>query len=307
MRSFRGFLAPLALLALSCASAAPAPAREGKRALLWEITRPGAPAHPLYLTGSIHMGKPEQFKLPPAAEAAFARADALVVELDPEAANPLAMQQVVFKLGVSAPGTPGLRESVAPETLALLPAALERVGLTEPGVERMRPWLLATMLGVLELHKAGLTEKGGIDLLLLSRARGHKQVVELESVEGQLTALSSLPASVQDLMLREAMKEAPLTAVSLASMAAAWEGGNADALAEVVFEGAKDPRIAPLYESLFYSRNRTMADKLAALIDGQKTYFVAVGAGHAVGPQGIPALLAQRGLVVRQLLAAIER
>ena len=312
MRLLRLALLPLAFL-LGCAApraavppgaqkpaAASATASE-PRALLWAVTRPGAPDHPLYLTGSIHVGKPDLFAFAPSIEAAFARSTALVVELDPEAVDPKTARAIVARLGVAAPPAKGLTASLEPETRALLPNGLASVGLTPAAVESMRPWLLAMTLSVMELNKAGFSAESGIDLLLLRRARGHKAIVELETMEGQLRAMAGLPAEVQDLLVRSTLREAPLTAVLFARMAAAWDRGDPDAIAEVVFEDAKDPRFAPLYDAFLLARNRNMAESLAALLDKPGTYFVAVGAGHVVGPEGIPALLARKGLTVQQM------
>jgi uncharacterized protein YbaP (TraB family) len=120
-------------------------------------------------------------------------------------------------------------------------------------------------------------------------------------MEGQMHALADLPASVQDLMLREALESGPLIAISFATMATAWEGGNADALADQLFASAKDPGFAPMYEALFYKRNQQMAKSAAGLLDQAGVHFVVVGAGHVVGPKGVPALLAQQGFTVRQV------
>jgi uncharacterized protein YbaP (TraB family) len=38
-------------------------------------------------------------------------------------------------------------------------------------------------------------------------------------------------------------------------------------------------------------RNYTMAEKVAALIDGGGTHFVVVGAGHLIGDEGLVRLL----------------
>ena len=87
----------------------------------------------------------------------------------------------------------------------------------------------------------------------------------------------------------------------MATVATAWEGGNPDALAHVLFERAEDPTYKPFYEALFYTRNRQMTDKVAAMLDQPETHFVVVGAGHLVGEEGILSLLARRGFQVRQL------
>jgi hypothetical protein len=308
MRPTRLLLAFLALLGTACAttpaqrpaSAQPSAAVAEPRAFLWEVTRPGTPDKRLYLTGSVHLGRPGQFVFPPSMEAALARSQALVVELDPDKADPGKTQQLVLSLGTFSPPD-GLSAHLSAETKALLPEALQQVGIPPAAVERMRPWLLSITLSMLEMQKAGYSEAGGIDRMLLGKARGNQRIVELETIEEQMRMLAGLPEAVQDLMLREQLQQASQTAVSMASVATAWEGGNPDALAQVLFERADDPTFRPFYEALFYTRNRRMADQVAGMLDQPETHFVVVGAGHLVGEEGILALLTRKGFQVRQL------
>jgi hypothetical protein len=307
MRPNRLLLAFLALLGTACATtSAERPASTSsaavteQRAFLWEVTRPGAPDKRLYLTGSVHLGRPGQFVFPPSLDAALARSQALVVELDPDKADPGKTQQLVLSLGTFTPPD-ALSSHLSPETKALLPEALQKAGIPAAAVERMRPWLLSLTLSVLEMKKAGYSEAGGIDRMLLTKARGAQRIVELETVEEQMRMLAGLPESVQDLMLREQLQQSSETAVNMASIATAWEGGNPDALAHVLFEQVDDPTMRPFYEALFFTRNRRMADQLAAMLEQPETHFAVVGAGHLVGEEGILALLTRKGFQVRQL------
>ena len=69
MRPTRLLFAFLALLGTACATtSAERPASTPRsaavaepRAFLWEVTRPDAPDKRLYLTGSVHLGRPGQF------------------------------------------------------------------------------------------------------------------------------------------------------------------------------------------------------------------------------------------------------
>jgi uncharacterized protein YbaP (TraB family) len=308
MRPTRLFLALLALLGTACATpakqvpdATPSSASVAKqRAFLWEVTRPGAPDKPLYLTGSVHLGKPGQFVFAPSMEAALARSQALVVELDPDKAPPQQAQQLVMRLGLYTPPD-GLSAHLSPETRVLLPEAIQRVGLPPEAVERMRPWLVSITLSVLEMQKAGYSDAGGIDRLLLARARGSKAIVELETLEGQMHMLAGFSDELQDLMLRDQLQGSALMSVSMAQMTSAWEGGNPEALSQLLFERKDDSAYRPFYEALFFTRNRQMADKLVALFDKPETHFVVVGAGHVVGEQGLLDLLTRKGFQVRQL------
>jgi hypothetical protein len=56
------------------------------------------------------------------------------------------------------------------------------------------------------------------------------------------------------------------------------------------------------YASFFWRRNAAMAARLVELARDGKTRFVVLGAGHMLGEQGIPALLAQRGFVVERVM-----
>ena len=63
----------------------------------------------------------------------------------------------------------------------------------------------------------------------------------------------------------------------------------------------RDPSVAPYFELFYFERNRNMAHGIAELVDEGGRWFVAVGAAHVVGAQGIPTLLAERGYAVRRV------
>jgi uncharacterized protein YbaP (TraB family) len=53
-----------------------------------------------------------------------------------------------------------------------------------------------------------------------------------------------------------------------------------------------------LRKVLIEDRNNAWVKKIIALLDENKTYFIAVGAAHLVGPRGVPSLLRKQGLKV---------
>ena len=58
---------------------------------------------------------------------------------------------------------------------------------------------------------------------------------------------------------------------------------------------------------MYLARNRNMARGIAGLIDQGGEWFVVIGAAHMVGTEGIPALLAKRGYLVRQIEKTVGR
>ena len=77
----------------------------------------------------------------------------------------------------------------------------------------------------------------------------------------------------------------------------AWLAGDLDELDRLLLreERAANPEFEPVYEKLYDRRNIAMAERLQALLRGEGSYFVIVGAGHLVGDKGIIRLLTDAG------------
>jgi uncharacterized protein YbaP (TraB family) len=79
-------------------------------------------------------------------------------------------------------------------------------------------------------------------------------------------------------------------------VAEAWMAGDIGALETMSVGRLKDS--PELLDAMFVKRNLAWCDQIAAIMKGAGTSFVAVGAGHLVGEQSVPALLAERGFTV---------
>ncbi|MBJ6760562.1 TraB/GumN family protein [Myxococcaceae bacterium JPH2] len=299
------------LLGVGCATApraVPDTTPEPKqRAMLWEVRSPsGATA---YVVGSVHVAKDGQLELPGSMESAFSRADTLVVELDTTTLDKTEMQQLVQRHGMLPRGQ-RLSEHIEPETNALLVPALLRVGIPRSTLEPMRPWLVSLTLTTVGLMRAGYDGNKGVDQTFLKRAhaasdsglRG-KDIIPLETAEQQVMLLAGVPEALQDLMLREQLQnDEEQTTAYFEKMMGLWNEGDATGLAAMIFPSSADPKYQPVYEEVYFKRNERMAHRLDGLLrEPPRTHFVVVGAGHVVGPRGIPALLKARGYEVRQL------
>lgn len=295
-------LAALALGAsLACASvesAAPSAAAPS-RPLLWSAAAPAPGEGSLYLLGSLHMGTSDIADLGPAVASAWEDASELVVEVDLSRLDPVETALIVHEYGVLPAGRT-LRDVLTPETYARLEAFMAERAIPRSSYQHLKPWLASTLVTISQLEEAGLEADYGVDQQLIDRASDtDKPIVELESFQSQMTMFDELDLEVQELMLEEALLKVGELGNDTLDMVASWKRGDEEELIEVFFATLEEnPHFAPLYEKVFYERNETMSDRLEVLARDGKTRLVVIGAGHMVGPRGIPALLASRGFRV---------
>lgn len=154
----------------------------------------------------------------------------------------------------------------------------------------------------LETVKLGLDPKLGIDMHFLSKAEGKKRILELESLDYQISVLSGLSDKDQELFLLYTLKDLNILEQELDKMIQAWISGDTKAMESLMTRSvSEDKRLSSIYEKLVSERNKKMASKIGDFLKAKETYFIIVGAGHLVGSQGIIELLKRDGYRVEQL------
>jgi uncharacterized protein len=283
-------------------SAAPE-AEERRELLLWRAAPPGDSGRVVQLLGTVHVGDESFYPLDPALLAAFERCEALAVEVDLNGIDPERLAREVMNRALLPPGRT-LDQVVGPETWERVSGEMQAVGALAPGLMRFEPWFAALTLLQMRLAERGLRPELGIDVQLMRRAGGRKPVVQLESAESQLDVLDSLPLEVQELMLVDALEGSLQAGGELEELISAWKSGDARRLEDLLRRPIEEnPGLEPLWEALFTERNRAMAERIRELSEIHGSLFVAVGAGHLLGEEGIGALLEREGWTVERVEA----
>jgi uncharacterized protein len=263
----------------------------------------------LFLLGSVHVGGDgRELALPLRIELDWARAQELVVEMDPDALPDLERLEAVHRHGLLPPDRT-LRDVVSPDTWRLLVPYLRAHRQPLEVVSRMRPWLMAQRVAQIEFAAAGTDPDSGVDAWFLRRAAAEERpVAQLETLEEQMAAFGALPASVEDALLRDVLEQSPAFRETVHAVLWAWEHGEEARLLELLLGGREDPRLAAFHQVVFVARNHRMAARLAAraAADGG-TRFVVVGTGHLIGPESVPELLARYGFAVERHPEAFVR
>jgi uncharacterized protein YbaP (TraB family) len=298
----------LAAALLACAGPAPdavTPEQPAPRATppLWRATAPGAGTGALYLLGSIHMGTRQMLDLGQLVEEAYRRSDELVVEVDVKRLAPEEVVALVQRHGTFAPPRT-LRDALSPAVFGQLEAYLVERGVLLANVEQFKPWFVSFVVAQLELQAAGYEVELGVDHVLMERASAEKPIVQLETAASQLQMLDRLPATLQELMLKDILARVDHFPEEVAELIYAWKAGDEARLEDLVFSPlAQFPELEVFYDLVFFQRNERMTSKLAELLGDGRTRLVVLGAGHMLGSRGIPTQLVERGYRVRRLEA----
>ncbi|WP_459869589.1 TraB/GumN family protein [Endothiovibrio diazotrophicus] len=268
----------------------PASAGEFDHGLLWQVERNGQVS---WLFGTLHNDDARVTYLPEPVAAAFARARSLVLEIDPEAARRDAAAAMRFADGrdLARVADPGLYREASDAMLAR--------GVPREETRALKPWAVALMLSMPRrssgdfldrvLYRKGVSE-AGLPFHPLETAQEQLALFDTLAREEQLallrdtvTLLDRLPGLLD--RLTRAYLDRDLAAVM--------------ALSKEIEPG--DPALAErLDRELITERNfRMTARMIIHLREGGA--FVAVGAVHLYGEQGIPSLLAKRGYRVTRL------
>lgn len=150
------------------------------------------------------------------------------------------------------------------------------------------------------IHKSGFDAGYATEYFLIGFAKEmNKPVTELESIDEQLALFDSMPLKNQLAFIDEVLLqiEKEMLAQDTQALVVAWLAGDAAAL-ERLSQKSLDlsPRTGHwMKQKLFAERNHRMAQRIEQLVADGQSPFVAVGALHLVGPDGLPALLTKRG------------
>jgi uncharacterized protein YbaP (TraB family) len=286
---------PATWLALLLACWPTLAAEDGHPLSMWRID--GA-RNSIYLLGSIHMLREEDYPIPSAIYKAYAEAEVLIMELDMDDIDPLVDQAIASELGLIHDGR-ALRDLMGAELYAEAETLAAALQIPLQLLEKTEPWYAAINVEILMLMRIGFNPINGIEFHLAEFAkRDNKEIIGLETTRQQLEILDKLsPASQRD-MLIQTLSDSMQLAEIMDEMVDAWRYGNVDFLENNLL--AEMLEYDELHEAIVVKRNRNWAEKIQELLSKDDDYLIVVGALHLVGEQGLPQLLSLRGHKVTQ-------
>ena len=263
---------------------------------LWRIQSKG---NVVYLLGSIHYLKPQNYPLDPAMEAAFKDAKKLVFEIDLASAERTQGQEMMVSKAAYTDGTT-LKSHVSEKTYALADKGLRALGLHIKAFDRFKPWFIALTVTALKLQANGFDPSRGVDQYFFRKAQKEKKEIGgLETLDYQIDLFDGMPERAQESMLLQSLKEADSMERSVDAVVKAWAAGNLKVLDAALLQGMRD--YPELYQRVILDRNREWLPKIESYLSQNENYLVVVGAGHLAGKDGLIEMLKAKGYSVEQL------
>lgn len=259
--------------------------------IYWKIEKDGLPAS--YVLGTMHMADERIANLDGARLEGFSASQTVIVEnieaLDPAQASAALLQHKDMTLYTD--GTT-LLERLDAETQAALKVAAEERGMPLGVVQIMRPWLVATSLALPACELAAKQSgKPVLDGLIVQKAREQgKQLVGLETIGEQFSAMANLPEDFHLEALRETLKMGDLAEDVIHTMKDLYLDGKIGMIMPLTKLVSPKTSGSGEYEnfkdSLITRRNAVMVERSLPLLE-KGAAFIAVGALHLPGESGL--------------------
>jgi uncharacterized protein YbaP (TraB family) len=267
----------------------------------WKLEKPGQA--PDWLLGTMHVADPRVTTLPTEAKAAFADADTVILESDEILDQKAASLKLFAKPDLMMfADKKTIIDYLTPDDQKVLEKGLLARGIPLGSVVKMKPYIIASMvsLSTCELSRkaqgaAFLDMKLAVD----AQAAG-KQVKGVETLQEQLEAMASLPMDFHVRALVSAVRYPQYTADMMETTLQLYLRGQIGLVfpAGSYFSPDKqagDAKDNALFEEkLITIRNHHMADRGDPIL-AKGNVFMAVGALHLIGDQGVVELLRKKG------------
>jgi uncharacterized protein len=284
-------------------AAAATPNGEG---LLWRVENDQGAAS--YLLGTMHVADPRVTELSDTVSQALDASETVVIETD-EILDPAVAQAALIARPELTMFTDGrtLRTVMSDEDFALVETRLDELGLPVDALVHMKPWMIAGLVALPACEHARKAEGAAfLDQMLAEQALEEGKAVDgLETIAEQLDAMASLSLEFHVRGLVETLSLGPLLEDVTTTMTDLYVAGETGMIMPMLREAAPEGHerdaqgYADFEERIVLARNRIMAERAKPFLN-EGHAFIAVGALHLPGDEGVIELLRDAGYSVER-------
>lgn len=274
-----------------------------EKTLLWRVSGNGM-SQPSYLFGTIHMLCKEEALLSDSLRAAIRNSQGIYFEVDMDNLVEMmgAMTQMKMKNDTS------LADLLSKEDYQTVKNYFRQKGGLLPFsvIEKYKPFLAASTLMQDNLP---CKENIAMEQVIMNEGKkSRKKINGLETLAYQMSIFDSIPYKNQaDLLVRYIRSDTVSGQSAIEefnTLVKAYQAQDLEQLEKLTSQD--DLGVANFQELLLTNRNRNWVSKLKTLLK-DKTYVIAVGAGHLPGTHGLINLLRQAGYKVEPVENKVEK
>jgi len=259
---------------------------------LWEISGNGL-RHNSYLLGTLHVMCHEQFRVSEQLLDLLSKSSQLILEIDLSDPNYL----VAFQQGMFMPDGQHIRNLLDDQAYRELQTFFkDSLGMNLEQLGMIKPLLLSS---VMYSHLLQCKIQGYEPFLSDFATKNNIPVLGLETVKEQLDFFKTISYEQQSELLVEMIRRYIETRMRYFEMVEKYIAGDLDGLSLLLLQ--ESALIENLYDVFYLQRNRAWINDIEKHIIETKT-FIAVGAGHLPGEEGIIQLLRNQGYQLKPLL-----
>lgn len=251
----------------------------------------------IYLFGSIHVLKPTTQWRTEALNTAIETADEIYFELPMTAEAQAASQALIPQYGLD-PAAP-LSSKLSAEQYAQFERVAAQFGLPAAQLEAFQPWLAGVTLSMLSLQAQGYNPMSGVELTLAGEIDDSRERF-VETYADQFGFFAGLSQDVQVEFLDVSLDQIEENPDGLSPLVDAWAAGDVETLDQLFHDGMRETG-DEVYDVLIIHRNENWVVQIEEMMAGSGETLMVVGAGHLVGENGVPNMLAERGYTVERV------
>lgn len=267
----------------------------------------------IYLTGTVHLLPPDVEWRSKRLNKAIDEATEVWLELPmPTSQEEMLRQHGRMMMSYMFSFNRPLSSLLTEEEMVQLAETAKRANLPEntaAGLNMMKPWAVTMVLGMGPLMASGFDPESGIDINIarIAEEQGDK-ILGFETFEQQMKMLASGSEEEQLEALRKVISAPPKPEDESAREKAeaaylGWARGEIkpveDLFAEIYAMNGDPSLGATSLEVILDNRNEDWAGQIEERLKGSGVSFIAVGAGHLVGPNSVQERLKARGIEAR--------
>lgn len=253
-------------------------------ALLWKVSRAGKSSS--YVFGTIHVSDPRITNLPEPVESALKNSDIFVMEALPTPEEASALSQMMFY----ADGTM-LNDYLDDELFQRIAKVLSAFQLPIEAAAIIKPWAAFLIMN----YPADNTMPLDLKLLEIATSQGAR-IMGLETLREQGAIFSGMALDKQLRLLLDTVCNYDLVNQGIEEMKELYLKRDLNGLlnANVQHPHADEQLYIELNKKLLTDRNKMMIDRMQSVLQ-EGSAFIAIGALHLPGDDGVMARLSQQG------------